>query len=162
MPGKKLSQRGENAAILEARRPRVVVAVVAMLSLFVVWTLGYSGVFGSVFGRFGKTSESNHSNTASPARTALPASASSSKSASGIVYGPQSVANNQPDTFPACMVDDAHSDKAVLFNAATGDYRFCCGGVVMASGRGTVSVDNDTVSIHHMKGNRTVDISISQ
>src|SRR5713226_7400131 len=160
MPGKNLGRRGENAAGLERRRPGVRVVVAVGLSLFGAWTVVSSGVFDSAFG---KTSQSKHSHTTSPIRTALLASLSSSNTfSSGMVYGPQSVANNQPDTFPACMVDDAHSDKAVLFNAATGDYRFCCGGVVVASGRGTVSVINDTVSIHHIKGNRTVDISTTQ
>ena len=63
--------------------------------------------------------------------------------------------------FSACLVDNTSSGSVVLFNASTGDYRFCCNGVVTASGRGTLTVSGCNVTIHHVKGDRTVDISVT-
>jgi hypothetical protein len=63
--------------------------------------------------------------------------------------------------FSGCLVDDSNSGNVVLFNASTGDYRFCCNGVVSATGRGTLTVSGCNVTIHNVKGDRTVDISVA-
>jgi hypothetical protein len=39
--------------------------------------------------------------------------------------------------FDACLQDDANASSVLLFNTATGDWRFCCGGTVY-TGKGTV------------------------
>ena len=65
------------------------------------------------------------------------------------------------NVFSACLVDNAIENTVVLFNAATGDYVFCCNGVVNASGRGTLTVNGCNITIHHVKGNRTVDILVT-
>lgn len=48
------------------------------------------------------------------------------------------------------------SGDVVLVNAQTGDYLFCCGGVLIASGRGTVAVKGCLVSVRDFTGNRRV------
>lgn len=58
--------------------------------------------------------------------------------------------------FSLCLQDDSDSASAVLFNPSTGEYRYCCNGVVIASGRGAASVRGCTVSITHNEGNRRV------
>jgi hypothetical protein len=62
--------------------------------------------------------------------------------------------------FSAGLIDDTNTGNVVLFNTS-GDYYFCCGGVPAASGRGTITVSGCNVTIHHVKGDRTVDISVS-
>ena len=42
------------------------------------------------------------------------------------------------NTFDACLQDDSMSDTVLLWNSATGDYRFCCGGTSY-EGKGTVA-----------------------
>ena len=32
------------------------------------------------------------------------------------------------NTFDACLQDDSMGDTVLLWNSATGDYKFCCGG----------------------------------
>lgn len=63
--------------------------------------------------------------------------------------------------YSACLVDETSSDRVVMFNAATGDYRFCCGGVLQASGRGSLTVGGCNITINHVKGNRTVHIAVT-
>ena len=65
------------------------------------------------------------------------------------------------NVFSACLVAETNSGNVVLFNATTGDYRFCCNGVAAASGRGTLTVNGCNITIHHVKGDRTVDISVT-
>ena len=65
------------------------------------------------------------------------------------------------NVFSACLVDNSSEGTVVLFNAATGDYVFCCNGLRSASGRGTLTVNGCNITIHHVKGDRTVDISVS-
>jgi len=40
--------------------------------------------------------------------------------------------------FGGCLQDDSNAGSVVLFNTSTGDYRFCCNGVVIASGLGAM------------------------
>lgn len=63
--------------------------------------------------------------------------------------------------FSACLVDETNADRVVFFNAVTGEYRFCCGGVVQATGRATPAVSGCSLTIDHVKGQRTVHISVS-
>jgi len=65
----------------------------------------------------------------------------------------------QVSVFSACLVDDSNPGNVVLFNATTGDYRFCCNGILVASGRGTLYVRGCSLSIEEMKGDRRVRIS---
>jgi hypothetical protein len=46
----------------------------------------------------------------------------------------------------------------VLVNAQTGDYSFCCGGVPIASGRGTLTTRGCIGAIDNSKGDRHVHI----
>jgi uncharacterized protein len=62
----------------------------------------------------------------------------------------------QLNVFSLCMIDDSNSGNVVLINAITGDYRYCCNGVVVASGRGVLTVRGCSVSIEHTKGDRRV------
>lgn len=57
-----------------------------------------------------------------------------------------------------CLQDETNSGNVVLVNASTGDYNFCCGGVPVASGRGTLTVRGCIGSIDHVKGDRRVHI----
>jgi len=61
--------------------------------------------------------------------------------------------------FSLCLVDDSNPGNVVLFNASTGDYRYCCNGVPAASGRGVLTVRGCVISIDDSKGNRRVRIS---
>jgi len=57
--------------------------------------------------------------------------------------------------FTGCLQDDTNPANVVLFNAASGQYRFCCGGTVF-SGVGTVVVKGCTVTIQHNPVDRRV------
>jgi len=60
--------------------------------------------------------------------------------------------------FSACLQDDSQPGNVVLFNVQTGDFSFCCGGVPIASGRGTLTVKGCSGSIDATKGDRQVHI----
>jgi hypothetical protein len=60
--------------------------------------------------------------------------------------------------FSACLQDDSQAGNVVLFNVQTGDFSFCCGGVPIASGRGTLTVKGCSGSIDATKGDRQVHI----
>ncbi|HJQ26366.1 MAG TPA: LamG-like jellyroll fold domain-containing protein [Blastocatellia bacterium] len=57
--------------------------------------------------------------------------------------------------FSGCLQDDSNPSNVVLFNAQTGDYRFCCNGTAF-TGRGTVSVRGCVVEITHNTADRRV------
>jgi hypothetical protein len=57
--------------------------------------------------------------------------------------------------FSGCLQDDSNPANVVLFNAATGEYRFCCGGTVF-SGVGTLLVKGCVVTIQHYPADRRV------
>lgn len=58
--------------------------------------------------------------------------------------------------FGACLQDDSSSGKVVVFNPATGEYRFCCNGTVIAEGIGTVIRQGCNVTIQDNRGGRRV------
>ncbi|HKQ06687.1 MAG TPA: HYR domain-containing protein [Blastocatellia bacterium] len=58
-----------------------------------------------------------------------------------------------------CLQDESSPANVVLFNSQTGDYQFCCNGVVIATGTGTATVRGCTVSISHTKQNRKVQLT---
>jgi hypothetical protein len=60
--------------------------------------------------------------------------------------------------FSFCLQDDSNPGNVVLVNASTGDFSFCCGGVPIASGRGTLTTHGCVGSIDANKGNRQVHI----
>lgn len=60
--------------------------------------------------------------------------------------------------FSGCVQDDSDPSRVVLFNAQTGQYRFCCGGTVY-TGTGTVTVKGCLVTIQHNTTERRVQIS---
>src|ERR1041384_1613203 len=60
--------------------------------------------------------------------------------------------------FSACLVDESNPGNVVLFNAQTGEYRFCCNGQLLASGTGTLTVRGCIGSISELKGTRKVTI----
>jgi hypothetical protein len=62
------------------------------------------------------------------------------------------------NSFSFCLQDDTSAGNVVLVNAQTGDYFFCCGGVPIASGRGTLTTRGCIGGIDHIKGNRKVHI----
>jgi hypothetical protein len=57
-----------------------------------------------------------------------------------------------------CLQDEGNSGNVVLVNAQTGDYNFCCDGVPIASGRGTLTTHACIGSIDGTKGDRQVHI----
>jgi hypothetical protein len=65
------------------------------------------------------------------------------------------------NVYSACLVDDTNQANVVFFNATTGDYRFCCNGVVLATGRAAPVVSGCSVTIDYAKGNRHVHISVT-
>jgi CSLREA domain-containing protein len=62
------------------------------------------------------------------------------------------------NVFSFCLQDDSSAGNVVLVNPQTGDYFFCCGGVPIASGRGTLTTRGCIGSIDHIKGDRKVHI----
>lgn len=58
--------------------------------------------------------------------------------------------------FGGCLQDDSNPGNVVLFNTATGDYRFCCNGVVIAEGIGTVTKKGCEFTIQHNRTDRRV------
>jgi HYR domain len=60
--------------------------------------------------------------------------------------------------FSFCLQDNSDPGNVVFVNAVTGDFSFCCGGVPIASGRGTLTTRGCIGSIDHTKGNRQVHI----
>ena len=65
------------------------------------------------------------------------------------------------NVYSACLVDESNPGSVVLFNAATGEYRFCCNGAVAAIGMGTKSVTGCNITIDQSKGSRRIHISVS-
>ncbi|MFY9570443.1 MAG: HYR domain-containing protein, partial [Blastocatellia bacterium] len=63
--------------------------------------------------------------------------------------------------YSACLADETNTLNVVMFNAATGDYRYCCSGALVATGRGTLTVSGCDVTIEHLKGDRRVRISVT-
>lgn len=57
-----------------------------------------------------------------------------------------------------CLQDETNSGNVVVVNAQTGDYTFCCNGVPIASGRGTLTTRGCIGSIDDAKGDRRVHI----
>ena len=57
--------------------------------------------------------------------------------------------------FSGCLQDDSNPANVVLFNAATGEYRFCCNGTVF-TGVGTLIVKGCVVTIQHYPADRRV------
>jgi hypothetical protein len=55
-----------------------------------------------------------------------------------------------------CLQDETDLGNFALINAATGDYVFFCNGVLVASGRGALTVRGCLGSIEHIKGDRRV------
>jgi hypothetical protein len=64
----------------------------------------------------------------------------------------------QVNVYSACLVDDSDPGNVVLFNAATGEYRFCSNGVVAAAGMGSLGVSGCNITIDQSKGGRTIHI----
>ena len=60
--------------------------------------------------------------------------------------------------FTACLVDESNSGNVVLFNTQTGDYRFCCNGVLLVTGRGVLTIRGCIGTIDDQKGDRKVHI----
>lgn len=61
--------------------------------------------------------------------------------------------------FNGCLQDDSDPARVVIFNAQTGQYRFCCGGTVF-TGTGTVTVRGCIVTIQHNAPDRRVQITL--
>jgi hypothetical protein len=57
--------------------------------------------------------------------------------------------------FSGCLQDDSNPANVVLFNAVTGEYRFCCGGTTF-TGIGTALVKGCIVTIQHYAVDRRV------
>jgi len=63
--------------------------------------------------------------------------------------------------FDLCVQDDSNPAMTVLVNVATGEYRFCCGGVV-SNGTGTVSVRGNLVTVENNTATRRVLIRVDR
>jgi hypothetical protein len=60
------------------------------------------------------------------------------------------------NAFSFCLQDESNAGNVVLVNAQTGDFSFCCDGVIIASGRGTLTTRGCIGSIDSSKGDRQV------
>ncbi|HVF89710.1 MAG TPA: HYR domain-containing protein, partial [Blastocatellia bacterium] len=59
-----------------------------------------------------------------------------------------------------CLQDDSDPTSFVVFDINTGQYAFYCGGVLKASGTGTVTVQGCIYTINHNPSNRRVMIKV--
>ncbi|HJQ24044.1 MAG TPA: HYR domain-containing protein [Blastocatellia bacterium] len=59
----------------------------------------------------------------------------------------------------AGLQDDSSPGTVCLFNAQTGQYQFCCNGVVVASGQGTATLRGCLLTISHVKDGRRLSLS---
>lgn len=62
--------------------------------------------------------------------------------------------------FNGCLQDDSVSNNVVLFNLTTGEYRYCCNGIVLKAGTGTVKKIGCVFTIEHNTGDRRVLIKV--
>jgi VCBS repeat protein/HYR domain-containing protein/FG-GAP repeat protein len=62
--------------------------------------------------------------------------------------------------FSLCVQDNSNPGNVVLVDSSTGAYRFCCNGVLVASGTGTRIVRGCTLTISDSSNNRLVQISM--
>lgn len=60
--------------------------------------------------------------------------------------------------FSFCLQDDVNPGNVVLIDAVSGAYRFCCGGVLVATGKGAITTRGCIGSIDDTKGARRVHI----
>ena len=73
--------------------------------------------------------------------------------------------NTATCTFPVtvfnlCVQDNTNPGSVVLVNTSTGAYRFCCNGVLVASGTGTPNVRGCVVTISNSSNNQIVQITV--
>jgi hypothetical protein len=61
--------------------------------------------------------------------------------------------------FSLCVQDNSNPGNVVLIDTSTGAYRFCCNGVLVASGIGTKNVRGCTITISDSSNNKIVQIS---
>jgi hypothetical protein len=54
------------------------------------------------------------------------------------------------------LQDDSNPGNVVLFNTATGEYRYCCNGIIIKAGTGTASQQGCNFSITHYTTDRRV------
>src|SRR4030095_936343 len=62
--------------------------------------------------------------------------------------------------FSLCVQDNSNPGNVVLVDTSTGAYRFCCNGVMVASGTGTLTVRGCVVTISHNANGKTVQIQV--
>lgn len=54
--------------------------------------------------------------------------------------------------FSACLLDQSNPGNVALFNTLTGDYRFCCSGTLLATGKGVLTMRGCIETIDDQKG----------
>lgn len=62
--------------------------------------------------------------------------------------------------FSGCLQDDANPGNVVVFNAVTGEYSYCCNGVVSMTGIGSVTRIGCVITIQHNTPDRRVLIKV--
>ncbi|MFY9555523.1 MAG: HYR domain-containing protein, partial [Blastocatellia bacterium] len=63
--------------------------------------------------------------------------------------------------FSLCLQDETNPGNVVLFNTTTGEFRFCCNGVVIATGIGVLNIKGCQGTINDQKGDRRVQITFN-
>jgi|GEM_PF-3078307 len=63
--------------------------------------------------------------------------------------------------FDVCLQDDTNPATVLLFNSATGEYRFCCGGTIF-TGIGTAMVKGCTITLQHNPGDRRLQANVDK
>ncbi len=95
-----------------------------------------------------------------PAGSNFPVGSTSVTCTATDVSGNHATCSFAVNVYSGSLVDESNTGNVVLFNATTGEYRFCCNGALTANGRGIVSVTGCDVTIDQVKGNRRVHISV--
>src|SRR5262249_43256144 len=62
--------------------------------------------------------------------------------------------------FNVCLQDDSNANNVLIFNTATGDYRFCCNGITF-TGKGKVIIQGSTFTLEHNALDRRVRASVT-
>jgi hypothetical protein len=63
--------------------------------------------------------------------------------------------------FDLCVQDDSNPNTVVLINSATGDYRFCCKGVIY-TGQGTMTIKGSTFVLEHNSSDRRLLVKVDE
>ena len=94
-----------------------------------------------------------------PSGTAFPLGAMTVSCTATDTSGNSAACSFSVTVFDVCLQDDTNSSTAMVWNSLTGDYRFCCAGVIY-TGRGAVSRKGSVFTLTHSPADRRLIASV--